>query len=181
MIQLTYFVHATSIHTEKKIVAGWEGSKLSKLGEIQAKKLGRLTINQNFKIIFSSDLKRAFDTALIAFSSKYEIIQDKRLREINAGVYTNSKISDFKKIMKDHIDIPFPSGESYNNVKERISSFIEFLKQNYKNSHVAIVSHNAPQLAFEVLLNHNSWVETFDNDWRKKGDWQPGWDYWIRE
>ena len=181
MIQLTYFVHGTSIHNEKNIVAGWEGSKLSKLGEIQAKKLGRLTYYKNFKIVFSSDLKRAFDTALIAFSNKYEIVQDKRLREINVGAYTNSKVSDFKKIMRNHINKPFPTGESYKNVEQRISSFIEFLKQNYQNSDIAVVSHNAPQLAFEVLINHNSWIEAFDNDWRNFGAWKPGWDYYIRE
>jgi len=169
MIYLTYFVHGTSVHNEKKIVAGWEGSELSKLGEIQAKKLDRLTKNKDFKIIISSDLKRAFDTPLIAFSSKQKIVQDKRLREINVGVYTNSKVSDFKKIMNNHIDIPFPLGESYKNVEERISSSIELLKQNYQNSHIAVVSHNAPQLALEVLINQKSWFEAFDSDWRNTG------------
>ena len=46
---------------------------------------------------------------------------------------------------------------------------------------MAIVAHRAPQLALEVILNGLSWQEAINNDWRKTGDWKPGWEYIIND
>lgn len=46
----------------------------------------------------------------------------------------------------------FPDGESYEDVKARISDFLTFLKQHYNEKRVAIVAHKAPQLALDVLI-----------------------------
>jgi len=43
----------------------------------------------------------------------------------------------------------FPEGESYEDVKNRIADFLEFLKQNFDEKNVAIVAHKAPQLALD--------------------------------
>jgi alpha-ribazole phosphatase/probable phosphoglycerate mutase len=77
------------------------------------------------------------------------------------------------------IETPFPEGESYEDVKARISDFINFLKENYQDKDIAIVAHKAPQLALDVLLKGWSWEEAFENDWRKTGSWQPGWEYIV--
>jgi broad specificity phosphatase PhoE len=64
-------------------------------------------------------------------------------------------------------------------VKERMASFLEFLKANYDGKHVAVVAHKAPQLALDVLVKGMTWEQAFANDWRKTGKWQPGWEYLI--
>ena len=74
---------------------------------------------------------------------------------------------------------PFPNGESYKDVEKRIANFLEFLKQNYNGKHVAIVAHQAPQLALEVLIKGKTWEQAVDEDWRKKKAWQPGWEYVV--
>ena len=54
-------------------------------------------------------------------------------------------------IYEEHIDEPFPNGESLKNVEIRISSFINEIKEKYKGKTIGIVAHRAPQLAFEVI------------------------------
>ncbi|MFX1497319.1 MAG: histidine phosphatase family protein [Promethearchaeota archaeon] len=179
MIHITYFVHGTSIHNKKGIAAGWQGSKLSNKGKRQAKKLGFLVFDKKFDVIFSSDLTRAIETAKLAFSNKYRIIEDKRLREINFGDYTNLRVTLLKPKQVNYIDNPFPSGESYKDVETRMANFLNFLKNDHQNKNVVIVAHQAPQLALEVLLNNKTWIQAFNDDWRVKGKWQPGWEYII--
>jgi len=71
----------------------------------------------------------------------------------------------------------FPNGESYEDVKERIQSFLEDIKDKYDGKHIAIVAHKAPQLALDTILGNMTWEEAFTNDWRKIGKWQAGWVY----
>ena len=80
---------------------------------------------------------------------------------------------------EEHIDKPFPNGESLKDVEKRIASFIEFIKENYKGKTVGVIAHRATQLAFEVLTKGITWEEANENDWRKTGAWQPGWQYII--
>ena len=56
---------------------------------------------------------------------------------------------------------------------------VEFLKENYSGKTVGIVAHRAPQLALEVITKNTTWEEAINNDWRKTGAWQPGWEYII--
>ena len=56
-----------------------------------------------------------------------------------------------------------------------------YLKENYDGKIIGIVAHRAPQLALEVITKNISWEEANQNDWRKTGDWQPGWEYTVEE
>ena len=58
--------------------------------------------------------------------------------------------------------------------------YINYLKDNYDGKTVGIVAHRAPQLALEVITKGITWEEANKNDWRKTGDWQPGWEYIIK-
>ena len=75
----------------------------------------------------------------------------------------------------------FPNGESYEDVRLRIADFLRFLKQNYDDKSVAIISHKAPQLSLEILLNGKTWEQAFAEDWRNTKAWQPGWEYSLRD
>ncbi len=176
-VMLTYFVHGTTTDNENGLATGWMPGKLSDLGIMQAKELGRILSAKRFDIVFCSDLKRAVDSAKLIFGNKYEIVQDERLRECNYGDFTGMPSSDFKERMQDYVEIPFPNGESYKDVEKRILDFLCFLKKNYDGKRIAIVSHQAPQLALEVLLKGKTWEDAIESDWRKNGEWKPGWDY----
>ncbi len=177
VVRITYFVHGTTTDNEKDLATGWLPGELSELGIHQARELGRLVSDKHFDVVFCSDLKRAVDSAKLAFGDKYKIIPDKRLRECSYGDFTGKPAKDFKDRMIDYVDKPFPNGESYKDVEKRIADFLGFLKKNYDGKHVAIVAHQGPQLALEVLLKGKTWKRAIDEDWRKKGEYQPGWEY----
>lgn len=178
MIAITYFVHGTTTDNEKDLATGWLPGELSELGKQQAAELGKQTADKHFDVVFCSDLQRAIDSANLGFGDKYEVIQDMRLRECNYGDM-NGKPHSFKDSVEDFIDQPFPGGECYRDTEVRLKSFCTFLKENYDGQHVAIVAHQAPQLALEVLLKGKTWQQAIAEDWRRTKSWQPGWDYNI--
>ena len=79
-----------------------------------------------------------------------------------------------------HIDNSFPNGESLKDVENRMREFIEYLKENHKGKTIGIVAHRAPQLALEVITKGIKLEESINNDWRKTGNWQPGWVYKLK-
>ena len=83
--------------------------------------------------------------------------------------------------MNDYVDTPFPNGESYKDVENRIREFCEYLKINYNGKRVAIVAHQAPQLALDVVLRDKTWETAIEEDWRKAKKWRAGWEYEIKD
>lgn len=176
-VNITYFVHGTTIDNEKSIATGWNPGELSPLGIKRAKQLGELVKNEEYDIVFTSDLKRAIESARYSFGDKFHKQPTNALREINYGNHTGQSTS--KIFICEHTTIRFPDGESYRDVQNRMEDFLLFLEQNYSGRNIAMVSHQAPQLALEVIANGKSWQEALDTDWRKTGNWQPGWKYVI--
>ena len=173
-IQITYFVHGTTTDNEKDLSSGWNDVELSQLGINQSKELKRLTENKKFDVIFCSDFKRAKDSAELAFVGLAPIVTDERLREGNYGIYNGKESSVVEPIQEKMISERFPEGESYEDVKARMSDFLKYLKENYEGKSIAIVAHKAPQLALDVLLRNKTWEQAFAEDWRKTKAWQPG-------
>lgn len=176
-VKITYFVHGTTTDNEQHLATGWLPGELSELGKEQAKVLGEQVADRHFDVVFCSDLQRAIDSAELGFGGNYQIIQDERLRECNYGDMNGKSAAIFKDNMQDYIETPFPNGESYEDVEKRLASFVETLKQDYRGKHIAIVAHQGPQLALDVLLRGRTWQQAIDEDWRKRKAWQPGWGY----
>lgn len=178
MVTITYFVHSITTDNENKRATGWLPGELSAEGIRRAHDVHDQIASRQFDVVFCSDLKRAVDSAHIFFDDRFEIVQDKRLREADYGDLTGGPFF-FKESVADYIDKPFPGGESYKDVEQRMRDFCAYLKTHYDGEHVAIVAHHAPQMALEVICNHKTWEQAFAKDWRKAGAWQPGWDYVI--
>ncbi|MFA5961275.1 MAG: histidine phosphatase family protein [Parcubacteria group bacterium] len=177
MLKITYFVHGTTTDNEKKISSGWSDVELSQKGIEQAIKLKSLIADKKFDVVFCSDLKRAVKSADLIFSGAVEIIRDERLRECNYGAYNAKPSVIVEPMQEENVADKFPGGESCEDVKNRMSDFLKYLKINYRNKSIAIVAHKVPQLALDVLIGGKSWEQAFADDWRKKKAWQPGWDY----
>lgn len=151
-IKITYFVHGTTTDNEQNISSGWSDVELSDLGIQQSIDLKEQIKDKSFDVVFCSDLKRAIHSAEITFKGAVDILQDSRLRECNYGDY-NAKSSEIVEPMQEqNINTRFPNGESYEDIKARISEFLDFLRQNYQGKSIAIVAHKAPQLALDVLI-----------------------------
>lgn len=178
-LEITYFVHGTTVDNENHKSSGWNDVELSKLGIQQSKELGRLTEDESFDAVFTSDLIRAIESARLSWGDKYPTFTDKRLRECNYGDLNGDDSEIVEPMQERSIDTPMPNGESYEDVKARMADFLDFVKEKYHGKHIAVVAHKAPQLALDVLLKGMSWDEAFASDWRKTQAWQPGWRYTI--
>lgn len=179
-INITYFVHGTTVDNENNVSSGWYDAELSELGIGQSIDLRDQIRDKKFDVVFCSDLKRAVRSAELTFENNVQIIQDKRLRECNYGDFNAKSSSVVEPMQEKCIFEKFPNGESYEDVKERIKDFLEFLKKNYDGKNVAIVAHKAPQLVLDVLLKGRTWEQVFAEDWRKTKSWQPGWNYFLK-
>ena len=176
MIKIIYYVHGTTRDNINKLCSGWKDVDLSDRGIEEAKELPNKT-PYTFDILFTSDLKRAIDSSNLAFPNIPKI-QDKRLRECNYGDLDGLSKSLVK--YEEHIDNPFPNGESLKDVENRMRNFIKYLKDNYDGKTIGIVAHRAPQLALDVILNNMTWIDAINNDWRKTGNWNSGWEYEVK-
>lgn len=176
-MKIIYYVHGTTYDNASKVCSGWKQVELNKLGKEQAHNLGKNT-PYIFDILFTSDLIRAEETARIAFPHM-KALSDKRLRECNYGNLDGKYKENI--IYEEHIDEPFPNGESLKEVEQRVREFLEYIENKYKDQTIGIIAHRAPQLALEVITNNTTWEEAINNDWRKTGDWQPGWEYILKK
>lgn len=176
-VKITYFVHGTTTDNENNKSSGWNDASLSDKGIQQSKDLAALTSNKKFDAVFTSDLSRAVDSANLAWGDLYPKFADKRLRECDYGDLNGKDTGIVEPLQEKSITTPMPNGESYEDVKARISDFLNSIKSKYDGKHIAIVAHKAPQLALDVILKNMTWEEAFANDWRKQKAWKPGWEY----
>jgi broad specificity phosphatase PhoE len=181
-VKITYFVHGTTADNEQGISSGWNNVSLSALGKKQSADLRKVVRNEEFHVVFCSDLRRAVESAKIMFGErKIPIVRDKRLRECNYGDLNGAASEIVEPAAEQHIIFPFPNGESYRDVEGRVRFFLKDLASKYRGKNVAIVSHRGPQLALEVILKGETWEYAFADDWRMKKPraWRPGWGYML--
>ena len=124
--KIIYFVHGTTTDNEKHVSSGWKNVELSQKGVEQSFALKEKVPMEKIDIVFCSDLKRAIDSAEILFGGEKTIYNDKRLRECNYGDLDGKDKSLI--IYENHIDDPFPNGESLKNVEILISVYFFFLE-----------------------------------------------------
>ena len=178
-VKVIYFVHGTTTDNEEGKATGWSQGELSQKGIEQAKEL-RKKININeIDLVITSDLERAKESAKYIFKDEKIILHDKRIRECYYGELDNKN----KNLVKyeEHIDNPFPQGESLKDVEKRVRDFCKTLLEKYDGKTIALVSHRAPQLALDVITKQITWNEAIESDWRKTKAWQPGWTYTIEK
>ena len=176
-VKIIYFVHGTTTDNEQHKSTGQNPGILSELGINQSIELRNKINLDEIDLVICSDLQRAIDSANLTFENNKKIIQDERIRECNYG---DSNGKDSALVLdEEHIEIPFPNGESMKDVEKRLRDFCQYLLDNYNNKTIALVAHKAPQLALEVITKNITWEEAIDKDWRKTKSWQPGWEYII--
>lgn len=177
MITIIFESHGTTFDNEEHLSSGWFDVELSPLGKKQAKELGERYKNENFDVIFCSDLQRSYKTAEIAFEGrKFKIIKDKRLRECDYGDFTKHSSEEVETDKGNRISVPFPNGESYEQTAERMKSFFEDLNKNYAGKKVMIIGHRATQYGLEHWIKDVPIKEVVIASWK----WQPGWEYKLK-
>src|SRR5215472_8759123 len=85
-IQIVFETHSTTEDNEQGRATGWLPGRLSARGRRQARELGLRRRDDGIAAVFSSDLRRAAETASLAFEdSAVPVLLDWRLRECDYG------------------------------------------------------------------------------------------------
>jgi broad specificity phosphatase PhoE len=166
--------HATSLDNEAGLASGWFDVELSPRGREQARELGDRRRNTGIAAVYCSDLRRAFDTAEIAFAgTSTPIVRDRRLRECNYGDLTRQPVATIESQRLAAVERPFPGGESYQAATLRVADWLREIYAMHRDNIVLVVGHRATLYAFEHLCKGVTLREALAAPWQ----WQPGWKY----
>lgn len=154
--------HGETDHTKKGLAQGWLDVPLNKKGIEQAKKLAKRFKDEAVDVIYSSDLKRAHQTAkLLSKVKRLKTIRTSKIREWNMGTWAGetwdkigkeyAHIFDEVGNIKDY-DWKGHQGESINEFTRRLKLFLEELFEKHPNQTVAIVTHGGTKSRLLDLL-----------------------------
>jgi len=111
---------------------------------------------EKIDLVFASPLPRTRESAeIVAKELGLDIVFDERLREIDLGIYKGKPKEQYIKefLEKEGSFYRKPSGgESWNEVKERVKSFLEELEEKYKDKRILIISHGNPLVFLEGIM-----------------------------
>ncbi len=132
---------------EKKDLIYPEGAapsvKLTEKGKEEIKKSAKNLKRDDISHIYSSDFFRTRQSAQIVAKELgiKKINFDKRLRDINLGIYNGKTKKEFYKFAnyknRKFFTKP-PEGESWNDVRKRVMSFIQDIDKKHKNKNILI-------------------------------------------
>lgn len=167
MPTLYVFRHGQTDFNRDKVHCGHLDGKLTKQGIKQAKYLGKLLKKIKFDLAFQSRLSRSVDTlkyVLVGHKEKIKIITDDRIIERDYGDFSGQKHADliaklgqekWNQYRRGFFTVP-PNGESFADVKIRVSDFIKDLITTYggQDINIAISAHgNSIRLIRHILEN----------------------------
>ena len=67
MLEIVFETHSTSEDNERGVATGWLPGRLSEYGKEQARALGERRRDDGLVAVYTSDLRRAVETAEVAF------------------------------------------------------------------------------------------------------------------
>ena len=152
--------HGQSIGNEKRIFLGHTDIDLSELGYKQAQLCAEAMKDEKIDCIYSSDLIRAYNTALPHAALRgLTVIAKKELREFSAGKWENVPVEELKDkykneylyLWREHFasfSAPHLEVESVEHLAERIHSQVLEIARAHIGERVLIATHAAAIRAF---------------------------------
>lgn len=122
-------------------------------------------------IIYSSDLKRAGETAgILSQELGVPVIFDPRLREVHLGSWEGmlfpeiqARYSELLVLRRQNPDsVGAPGGETLTQVRMRVLAAIEEIKSRHQNECVAVISHGLPLAILQAWHHGRSISEVWD-------------------
>jgi isoleucyl-tRNA synthetase len=161
--QNEYYIlrHGATAHQTKKkrMIYDWPGLSsypLTQKGKKEISRLAKKLKNKRIDLIYSSDSLRTRQTAeIIAKELNLEINFDKRLRDINLGIYQDKKKEEFRRdfpVSLERFYKKIPKGENWQEVKKRVMSFMKEIDKKCKGKRILIVSHGDPLWLLEGAM-----------------------------
>ncbi len=160
---MTNFTLVRHGQTDWNVARRYQGQQdipLNAEGIKQARNLAILLKDETFDAIYSSDLQRAMQTAVILQESRQgKVIADTRLQEIGFGEWEGTCLDDMREAFatrfalsqKDPAVPIAPGGESVFAVSLRTREFGDEISQQFPDGNVLVVTHG---LALATLVCH---------------------------
>jgi 2,3-bisphosphoglycerate-dependent phosphoglycerate mutase len=124
--------------------------------------------------VFGSDLARAAETASVAFSaSAIPVRYDWRLRECDYGQRNGMPVAELHAGRRQHLDEPYPGGESWRQAVARVGRFLADLPLRWDGQRVLAIGHVATRWGLDHLINGVPLEDLAAQDFA----WQRGWEY----
>ena len=173
-VEVVFETHSLSVDNERGIATGWLPGRLSPEGRRLAAELGERRREDGIDVVFTSDLRRAVETAEIAFAgTTIPIHPDARLRECNYGELNGMPASRLERERPLRIDRPFPGGESWRQAVDRVGGFLQELVETHDDERVLVIGHVATRWALDHFVNRRPLTELVEAPF----DWREGWVY----
>lgn len=174
MLEIVFETHSTSEDNERGVATGWLPGRLSEHGKDQARALGARRRDDGLVAVYASDLRRAVETAEIAFAgTDLPIYRDARLRECNYGELNGRPRAEIDAVRLRHLNEPFPGGESWRQAVERMRDFLDELGRTRDGERVLLIGHAATRFALDHLVDGVSLEELVAAPF----EWREGWEY----
>jgi len=106
----------------------------------------------------------------------WKLMDDSGLEHIHkykTSPMVNNEVSE-QKIQR--IKEPFPNGESYEQVADRMKSFLDWLRKNFEGKTVLIIGHRATHYGLDHWIAGKPLKECVTEEFT----WQPGWKYELK-
>lgn len=132
---------------------GQQDIGLNEVGLEQADKVSNFLARWEIDLVYSSDLKRAYSTAIkIAEPHGFEVKKSPGLREMNFGSWEGLSYKDIRARYPDIVEKWFddptsthpPGGEWVKEFQKRIVKTVEGILAESKGKRIVIVTHGGP-------------------------------------
>lgn len=165
--------HGQSIGNLTRTFLGHTDLDLSETGFLQAKATAEHLKNEKIDKIYSSDLKRAYNTAKFhADLRNLDVICSKKLREAYAGEWENQNVDRLIEIWGREMfadqwkanfgEFTFPGGESIKEAGKRFYNEILTISHENQGKTVLICAHAAVIRAFWAIITETEWKDVAD-------------------
>lgn len=174
MIELVYETHSTTQDNEAGRATGWLPGRLSARGRREARELGRRRAADGIAAVFCSDLARAVETAAIAFGDTgIPVLHDWRLRECDYGSRNGMPAGEMHAHRREHLDVPYPDGESWRQAVTRTGRFLGDLPLRWAGRRVVVIGHVATRWGLDHVIGGVAIEDLMAAEF----GWRPGWEY----
>jgi broad specificity phosphatase PhoE len=150
MTKLFLIRHGETDWNKQGKYTGQMDISINETGMDQARKVAKEMKNLEPEVIYSSDLKRALETAqAISEELGIQINKDKRLREIHQGEWEGLHVNEIQEQYTNEFvarkenptTVAAPGGESIGDVVIRVQSFLDEITKKHPVGGIVVASH----------------------------------------
>lgn len=162
-MKLTLVRHGISKQDGNRVVDGDLDLDLSPEGIKDVKRIAPFVDEDQFDLIYSSTLQRAYKTAQILTKNRKNIIKDSRLVELRMGQWKSPQLEQeayknafdhFKNVQENYIDYA-NNAETFAELKKRERDFLDDILRKDDQKTIMVVAHGITFRALMAVMFHS--------------------------